>query len=57
MTTKRRIFFTCAASVGCSRRQTDKAPRAKTIVSLVDFNDSGDRKGIVMSEKVVKTPD
>ena len=58
MTINRRTFLlTCAASIGCSRRQTQKAPRGKTIVSLVDFNDSGDRKGIVMSEKVVKTPE
>jgi peptide-methionine (R)-S-oxide reductase len=58
MTINRRTFLlTCAASIGCSRRQTQNAPRGKTIVSLVDFNDSGDRKGIVMSEKVVKTPE
>ncbi len=58
MTTNRRVFLlTCAASAACSRRQPTNPPRAKTIVSLVDFNDSGDRRGIIMSEKVAKTPE
>ncbi|MFB3920718.1 MAG: peptide-methionine (R)-S-oxide reductase MsrB [Terriglobia bacterium] len=56
----RRVFLATAATAAgvLTWGATDggAAPRPKVkVVTLVDFSDSGQRKGIIMTEKVVKT--
>src|SRR5690242_19351554 len=53
---KRRTFLAALAAVGSTGAASAAAGRSKPgYVSLVDFTDSGKKKGTVMAEKVVKT--